>query len=194
LTSVSKKNLSKTTLAYDRKYMTIFNMKRILYFFFLFLYFISLGGCSFKSQNLVAEFREYRNEEVKISLQYPYNWKPDVTLAYLGNQPSRYFGLDGFFAVNVIASDGLSLEVIANQEAQSGDYGQNPQVERVIHNAKIGYLIFPSSDQRNEENQRSCFITELRNIYRSNRINFDILILFADHDHLKQIMETLENL
>lgn len=138
-------------------------------------------------------FKDYVNEKVKISLLYPSHWKADERMTYLGSSPSRFFGNDGFFAVNVISSEGLSLETIANQEAQSGDYGQNPQIRRLIHNAKIGFLILPSSDQQTDEEQRSCFITELRTVYRANRVNFDILFLFADQPHLMDIVDSLES-
>jgi hypothetical protein len=169
-------------------------MKKFFYYFLISIFFLSLLGCYFLKKNEIkTEFSEYINNEIKISLQYPSNWKPDEKVAYLGKQPSRYFGSDGFFAVNVISSDDLTLEAIAEKEAQSGDYGQNPQTKRLIHNAKIGYLIIPSADQTKDEKQRGCFITELRNRYRSNQINYDIIILFADQAHLMNLLETLEN-
>jgi TolB protein len=169
-------------------------MKRFFCFLLLFSFLLCvIIGCFVKEQSIVSEFKDYNNTETRISLKYPSNWKADERIPYLGNQPSRYSGTDGFFAVNVISNEDIDLEAIATREAESGDYGIDPQIKRMIHNARIGYLIFPSSDQRAEEKHRSCFITELRNVYRSNQINYNIFLLFADQDHLMQIIETLEN-
>lgn len=169
-------------------------MKRVKYFLLIGVLSIFLSSCLFLKKNDATEYIEYRNSDIKIALKYPSHWKPDQNISYLANQPSRFFGSDGFLALNVIASDGASLESIANKEVQSGDYGTNPELKRIIHNAKISFIIYPSSDQSPDENQRSCFITELRNVYRSNRVNYDFFILFSDKEHLMKLVETLENL
>jgi TolB protein len=168
-------------------------MKRYVGWLVLLIVLLNLWGCFQINEKVSSAMKDYSNPEIKITLQYPSNWKPDEKIPFLGSQPSRYFGTDGFFAINVIDSEDTDLETIAKKEVETGDYGTEPQVKRMIHNARIGYLILPSSDQRADENRRSCFITDLRNIYRSNQINYDTFILFADQEHLMDLIDKLEN-
>lgn len=153
-------------------------------------------GCHTKSQIIIDKnsLKDYRNDELKITLKYPSYWKADTSLAYLGNQPSQYSGEDGFFALNILVDNNQDLEILVNKEAESGDYGLTPRIEKTIHNSKVCYYIFPSSDQSSSENKRCCFITELRTIYRDNGINYNILIIFADKGHIQKIIDTLEYL
>lgn len=168
-------------------------MNRYISWLLFFIVVLGLVGCLHADKKVVANLKEYSNPELNVTLQYPSNWKPDEKIPFLGSQPSRYFGIDGFFAINVIDSEEMDLETIAKKEVETGDYGSDPQVKRMIHNARIGYLIVPSSDQRIDENHRSCFITDLRNIYRSNQVNYDTFILFADQEHLMDLIDKLEN-
>lgn len=107
---------------------------------------------------------------------------------------SHYFNDTGFFAFNVLSSNDQDLETIAKNESEKGDYGTTPMIEKIIQNAKVGYLIIPSSDQLPEEKQRSCFVTDLQNIYFSENEEYDILILFADQQHIREIIGSLEYL
>ena len=84
------------------------------------------------------------------------------------------------------------LETIAKIESETGDYGLSPMIEKVIHNAKVGYLIIPSPDQSPEEKHRSCFVTALQNIFIDENGEFDTLIIFADQQHIRNIISSLE--
>lgn len=167
-------------------------MKKLICLYFLFVFLFGIYGCfpkSIKPNNILSE---YKNKELNISLKYPSDWKPDNSIPKLGSMPSRYFSEEGFFALNVTMKNSLDLEAVAIREANSGDYGKNPTVERKIHNARIGYLIIPSSDQPISEKLRSCFVAEMRTVYRSNRINFDVILLFSDKEHINSILDSME--
>lgn len=169
-------------------------MNKNLIIIVLFISFLTFMGCSINKHSPGNVLVEYKNKELGISLKYPSNWKVDKKSILIGNIPSHFSGNTGFFAINVLSSNNKDLEAIVKIEAEKGDYGETPKIEKIVQNAKIGYFIIPSPDQSEEEKQRSCFITDLQNSYTNGDDDFDILILFVDQQHIKDLIESLEYL
>lgn len=126
----------------------------------------------------------YRSEVYKIEFKYPVRWAK-IDAAF-------YEGLDGFFKISAIQSD-KSLEEIGEMEAHHKlkPYGTHPGILKIEAACKPACLILPSTDQPNEMNNQSALLLKYSApIYISNKA-YNHLVLWADSQHIKDIIETL---
>jgi len=88
---------------------------------------------------------EYYSPELNLHLSYPVSW------SFLDGDSSseRYGGVDGFFRLTTIASGGMSMDELAQAEANHAlqPFGTLPEIETVEVGGTAARRISPSADQ-----------------------------------------------
>lgn len=127
----------------------------------------------------------YTNEVYRIKLVYPYLWSK------IDNQ--RYEGIDGFFQVSAISSNG-SLEEVCSNEAHHKlkPYGTQPTISTTLTGGNESCMIIPSYDQLMEMHGQSALIVKYDNPIDIKGTSYGYLIIWTDKNHIKDISDTLE--
>ncbi len=131
--------------------------------------------------------KKYSNAGFGASLQYPSAWQPVA-----GNE-RRFAGADGFFQVDAISGNGLTIDDVADSEAHHKlqPYGSEPTIEKWLAAGREARLILPSADQPKEMNRQAGLIVELPKPIEMGGQRYDYLVLWADLDHIREIAGTL---
>lgn len=127
----------------------------------------------------------FTNETYRVKFIYPYLW------SRFNNE--RYEGIDGFVQVSAIAND-ASLEEICKKEAyhKLKPYGTQPIIIMSELNGREACYIIPSADQPMEMRSQSAFIAAYEKPVEIKGISYKYFVLWADKEHLQDIINTLE--
>ena len=127
---------------------------------------------------------EYTNPTYKVRFRYPSRWSQVDS--------ERYEGIDGFFQIAAISSEG-SLEEVCRNEAfhRLNPYGTRPVISRITAAGKQGCLISPSADQPEEMRNQSAFIIPYPNPVIIAGQSYQYFILWANKQHIRDILNTL---
>jgi hypothetical protein len=136
---------------------------------------------------------EYYSPELKLRLSYPADW------SFLDDDPGspHYGGEDGFFRATNIASGGLSLDKLAQAEANHAlqPFGSQPEIAAVQVGGIEGRRITPSADQLRMDDADHAWGEVLVPFPRPVMVDgflADYAILQADLEHLDSLAGSLE--
>jgi hypothetical protein len=130
----------------------------------------------------------YLNKEYNISLKYPDTWTSQ--LGYL----NKFAGKDGFFQIDALGGGEDFLDAAAKIEAYQRlqPYGSSPTIDKIIVDGEDARLILPSKDQLPEMKGQGAIIVKYPREIKIASENYRYLILWADKEHIKEIVNSLK--
>ncbi|MGL4344545.1 MAG: hypothetical protein ACRCTE_05045 [Cellulosilyticaceae bacterium] len=150
----------------------------------------SIGGLSREEQNQVDAngYKTFSSDYYDVSFKYPADWVKDP------HYKERYGGESGYFELSEIETFGKTLDEVVKQEVKGTfkPYGNNPTIEKVMLDGEEGRLIIPSGDQA------ACFDKETALIVRNkkpvvlNGEKYDYLVIWADQNHMDEIIASFK--
>jgi TolB protein len=132
--------------------------------------------------------KRYNNSTYGVTFSYPSNWKP--TKGY----EERFSGADGFFQIIGLSSPPPStIQNVCNNALNHrlNPYGTRPQVQRLQIQGRPACLILPSSDQDRTLERMATLIVRYPTPIRLNGADYNHLMLSADKEHIRQIVNGL---
>ncbi len=136
---------------------------------------------NYKTDNSLAELL---NNDFKVSLLYPANWKTPSENKQLG-----FFGVDGWFYIEGLGvnKDGLNGVVNSLTDQKNKYFGSEPLVSDLKIDGLSAKLIMPSKDQALEMKNRATIILSFPATVTIKKQKYDYLILNADKGHIDVI-------
>ena len=144
----------------------------------------------------------YTNPTFKVELQYPASWVPDPDYSTYASEVPEAFSdpsgrENGFFHVNALHTEGMSLEQVAASEVSHRlkPYGDSPQIVPTTVAGREGRLILPDTVRPSSE----LFVAELLVAY-SSPVNigaggpYQFLVMYGHRDFIESIAETIRML
>lgn len=138
--------------------------------------------------NTVLPPTKYTNYVYKVNLSYPSDWQPAAGANY-----DHYEGPDGFFMIAAIGDATSSIDDLAKSEANHvlKPYGSKPLIDSTTVAGQNARIITPSSDQADVNNNQAAVIIKFPKPATLNKQVYGYLILWADKDHLPDIIRSL---
>ena len=129
----------------------------------------------------------FASPEFGITLQYPAAWQAEA------GYERRLAGADGFAQVGLVGGTGLTIEQVAQGEAQHKlqPYGNAPQVTRLSLPAGEAVLILPSTDQPAAMRLQAAIVIRLPQATSLAGQSYSTLIVWADEPHIRTIAASL---
>ncbi|MDQ6418928.1 hypothetical protein RB620_05685 [Paenibacillus sp. LHD-117] len=126
----------------------------------------------------------YSNALYRIRFLYPAHWQQV--------SEERYEGADGFFQISAISSENR-LEEVCRAEAfhPLRPYGSAPRIVMTTIQGQTACFIFPSADQPAEMRKQSALIVKYPYPIQIGETSYNYFILWADHDHIRQLARRL---
>lgn len=130
----------------------------------------------------------YTNYAYGVNLRYPPEWRPVGGLAY-----DRYEGEKGFFSVGAGGEGSLTLDEVANREANNSKkpYGSEPYIQSIIVDGQNARLIMPSPDQAESMHGQAVLIAEYPEPKLIGTTTFKYLVFWADRANIQDIASSL---
>ena len=130
----------------------------------------------------------YTNRTYKVSLEYPSHWRLNSVYS------NRYDGTDGFFQISASSGKNLSIDHIVEFDVNHflKPYGSNPQIKKLKVQGFDARLILPSSDQGYEMNNQASLIVSYPKPILINNTTYYYFVLWADKNHIDDIINTLK--
>ena len=132
---------------------------------------------------------KYKNSTLKVTFEYPKQWKDAGYDYYIYDIPARYEGSDGFFQVGAVGGQDSSIYEVAQDDAGHKliPYGSSPEIKEARIKSKEFVFIYPSGDQSQEMKGQACFIIKYpeRIVIGDDKYNY--FFLWADKDHIEDI-------
>lgn len=149
-------------------------------------------GCGVNIQNISSESmrnRNFSNQEYHISFDYPSTWKINKVYA-----PDRYEGSTGYFQINAISGDGLTIDQVVDSNANHklNPYGTKPQIDKLAIQGQEARLIKPSQDQPKEMNNMALLIIKYPKASFIGGEQYYYFELDSDENHIMQIANTIK--
>lgn len=128
---------------------------------------------------------EFSDANYRVAFLYPSDWKKE--------NKNHFQGYGGFFQVSAIHGP-KSIDEAARSEAGHSlrPYGTNPTIQRLSIKGHAGRLILPSSDQAREMKKQAALIVRYSKQIRIAEQNYEYLVIYADADHIRLILNTLK--
>ncbi|HEY0827781.1 MAG TPA: hypothetical protein VGE40_06785 [Bacilli bacterium] len=122
-------------------------------------------------------YKIYTNLLYRVSFPYPANWHRV--------SDERYEGIDGFFQISAILSEG-PIEEVCRSEAfhPLKPYGTSPKVVKTSIQCQKACFILPSEDQPLEMRNQAALIVKYPHPVRIRETFFNYFILWADQKHI----------
>jgi TolB protein len=164
-------------------------MKKIIILFFIVVtsFYITCKVYTIQTNSITTNKKIYLNKELKVSLNYPANWKAN------SNYKDRYEGDNGFFQVGAITGGDLTIDEVAKLDAfhKLNPYGTKPQIEAITIQGQRGRLVLPSDDQGEEMDNQSSVIVKYPKPVKVGNTVYNYFILWADKDHIVEISKSI---
>jgi hypothetical protein len=140
------------------------------------------------TNNQETNLMKYQNQKYHVSFEYNKEWKPS------SSNPERYEGGDGFFEISGFNGENLTLDDIAQSEANHilKPYGSKPEILNIMINEEEARLIMPSQDQSVEHHNQAEVILKYPDVVNINGNRYSYFVLFADKEHIKEIANTIK--
>ncbi|MBX4189277.1 peptidase M56 [Candidatus Parcubacteria bacterium] len=125
----------------------------------------------------------------KVSLEYPADWQPTPGYNY-----DHYNGETGFFGLSAAGDAKTTLDSLAKSDAEHvlRPYGSSPKVETLTVDGEPARIILPSLDQDPEEHRQAELIVKYPKPVEISSTVYHYFILWADEDHIRNIVKTLK--
>jgi len=125
-----------------------------------------------------ASTQRYSNSTYGVTFSYPSNWQPtknDEVSALSSPPPS-------------------TIQNVCNNQALNHKlkpYGRRPQVQRLQIQGRPACLILPSADQDRAMERMAALIVRYPKPIRIKGTDYNHFILYADKEHIRQIVNTV---
>lgn len=135
----------------------------------------------------------YSRQAFKVELRYPADWVPDANYSNSYRDPGgREYG---FFGVNALNADGMTLDQAASAEVRHKlkPYGENPRIVSLTVDGRGARLILPDEASP----PRESFVAELIVPYSSpvliapNPNGYEFLLIYSHKDFIQSIAGTV---
>ena len=135
----------------------------------------------------------YQNDALHLSLRYPSGWQ-----FVDGDRVSgeKFAGADGYFRTGAMSGGGMTLEEVAQSEAQHvlKPFGSNPVVETLQVHGQEARLILPSTDQPKTAVNEPAWGELLVRYPRPVLVNHSLVeffVLYGDVNHIRDLATTI---
>ncbi len=135
----------------------------------------------------------YSNQAFKVELRYPADWVRDANYSNSYRDPGgREYG---FFGVNAINADGMTLDKIANAEVRHKlkPYGENPRIVSLTVDGREARLILPDDASPAPESFVADLIVPYSSpvLIASSPDGYEFLVIHSHKDFIQSIAGTV---
>lgn len=134
-----------------------------------------------------AKWKTHVSETYLVTLKYPASWTK------IQGYDERYGGRGGFFQLNAIGGEDLSIDDVAQLEAyhKLRPYGSNPTIKDLSIDGQPARLIIPSADQPVVLSHQASLVILAPKPVTIKGEDYRYIVLWADKEHMRQIAGTL---
>ncbi len=135
-----------------------------------------------------VDWQTYSSASYAVSLRHPATWLP------VPGYDERIGGEDGFFALNAMGGDVMSIDEVTRLEAEHKlqPYGSDPTIESLEIAGQEARLILPSADHPWGAMPQAGLIVRYPQPVDISGNTYQFFVLWADPDHIRDIAESLE--
>ena len=135
----------------------------------------------------------YSSQVLKVELHYPADWVPDANYSNSYRDPGgREYG---FFGVNALNADGMTLDKIANAEVRHKfkPYGENPRIVSLTVDGREARLILPDEASPAPESFVADLIVPYSSpvLIASSPNGYEFLVIHSHKDFIQSIAGTV---
>lgn len=135
----------------------------------------------------------YSSQVLKVELRYPADWVPDANYSNSYREPGgREYG---FFGVNALNADGMTLDKIANAEVRHKfkPYGENPRIVSLTVDGREARLILPDEASPAPESFVADLIVPYSSpvLIASSPNGYEFLVIHSHKDFIQSIAGTV---
>lgn len=135
----------------------------------------------------------YSSQVLKVELRYPADWVPDANYSNSYRDPGgREYG---FFGVNALNADGMTLDKIANAEVRHKfkPYGENPRIVSLTVDGREARLILPDEASPAPESFVADLIVPYSSpvLIASSPNGYEFLVIHSHKDFIQSIAGTV---
>lgn len=146
------------------------------------------------TENQTKSWNTYANPFFGITLEYPADWEHVDGEPHYGE---KYAGVDGFFKISAMRSEGLTLDLAVQREAQHRllPYGTDPTIEEYQVQGRNARLILPTIAQEDEASANAALLVwcpeTISLVIGSEDKDYSVFVLYSDPAHVRRIAESL---
>lgn len=132
-------------------------------------------------------WKTYVSKHYNLSLRYPSNWTK------VQGYKEKYGGTDGFFQLNAIDAEELTIDGAAKLEAchRLQPYGSNPTIEKMFIKGQPARLVLPSEDQPESMGHQASLVFLSPKPVVIEGESYRYIVLWSDEKHIRAIAHTI---